>query len=91
MQVTTQDVALILKDDKLRRWNGKGEEIPVDTDGDPGAIMLHRQMNALLDGDWAPLGELFVFAVADGDPERAAEASDAMLDHVEDFTRATLG
>jgi DNA-binding GntR family transcriptional regulator len=29
-------------------------------------------------------------AIADGDQERAAKASDALMDYIEEFTRATL-
>ena len=40
--------------------------------------------------DAAALHSAIAFAIADEDADGAAAASDALLDHVEHFTRATL-
>jgi hypothetical protein len=59
------ELVLILTDDRLRRWDGRGTEETID-DGDPGAVMLRRQMEGLLDGDWSALAEIFTFATGGG-------------------------
>lgn len=66
-EFTGQSV-LILAKGRLRRWGPDGRE--EDLGNDPSAQALAGQMQALVTGDWAPLGALFALAdgpaVADG-------------------------
>ena len=54
----TGELLVILKDGKLRRWDGEGTG-EVIAGADPGARMLERQMAALLDGRWGELSRRF--------------------------------
>jgi len=55
----TDELLVIWDGERLRRWDGDGQEEKVDPDRDPGAATMRSKMKAFLDGDWKVMKRLF--------------------------------
>ncbi|MDA3960830.1 MAG: outer membrane lipoprotein carrier protein LolA [Planctomycetota bacterium] len=59
---------LVLRNDRLQRWNARGERETIR--GGPASQALMGQMNAMLTGDWRTLDKLFTITLdPSGEPK----------------------
>jgi hypothetical protein len=56
---------LVFKDGRLRRWGAEGKEESIGAK-DQGVQSLARQMEAMLDGKWDAMGEIFTVTLDPG-------------------------